>query len=63
VHLSTSLVAVLQLIAAALVWFFAGAQAIEPVRMAAIVSLAAGALFANVVSVAMMVTETVMLRR
>jgi hypothetical protein len=66
VHLSTSLVAVLQLTAAALVWFFAvyhGGQPIEPSRMAAIVSLAAGALFANVVSVALMVAETVMLRR
>ena len=66
VHLSTSLVAVLQLTAAALVWFFAvyqGGQAIDPARMAAIVSLSAGALFANVVSVAMMVAETVMLRR
>jgi hypothetical protein len=66
VHLSTSLVAVLQLIAATLVWFFAvdrGGQGIQPAQMAAIVSLAAGALFANVVSVALMVTETVMLRR
>jgi hypothetical protein len=66
VHLSTSLVAVLQLTAAALVWFFAvyqSGQAIDPARMAAIVSLSAGALFANVVSVAMMVAETVMLRR
>ena len=66
VHLSTSLVAVLQLTAAALVWFFVayrGGQAIDPAGMAAIVSLSAGALFANVVSVAMMMAETVMLRR
>ena len=66
VHLSTSLVAVLQLTAAALVWFFAvyrGGQAIDPSRMAAIVSLSAGALFANVVSVTLMVAETLMLRR
>jgi hypothetical protein len=66
VHLSTSLVAVLQLTAAALVWFFVayrGGQAIDSAGMAAIVSLSAGALFANVVSVALMVAETVMLRR
>lgn len=66
VHLSTSLVAVLQLVAATLVWFFAvyrGGHAVQPAQMAAIVSLSAGALFANIVSVALMVTETVMLRR
>ena len=66
VHLSTSLVAVLQLVAAALVWFFAvheTGQPISAVKMASVVSLSAGALFANVVSVAMMVAETVMLRR
>ena len=66
VHLSTSMVAVLQLAAAALVWFFAvqgSGQPISPAAMASVVSLSAGALFANVVSVAMMVAETVMLRR
>jgi hypothetical protein len=66
VHLSTSLVAVLQLVAAALVWFFAvhgTGEPIAPAKMAAVVSLSAGALFANVVSVTMMVAETVTLRR
>jgi hypothetical protein len=66
VHLATSLVALLQLFAATLVWFFAvrsGAGVVSPVRMAAIVSLAAGALFANVVSVIMLVAETLALRR
>ena len=66
VHLSTSMVAVLQLAAAALVWFFAvqrSGQPISPAALASVVSLSAGALVANVVSVAMMVSETVMLRR
>lgn len=66
VHLATSLVAVLQLLAATLVWFFAARETggtIPPASMAAIVSLAAGAVFANVVSVIMLVAETLMLRR
>jgi hypothetical protein len=66
VHLATSLVAVLQLIAASLVWFYGadGASAgISPAKMAAVVSLSAGALFANVVSVTILVAETVMQRR
>jgi hypothetical protein len=66
VHLATSLVAVLQLIAATLVWFFAARETggeISASSMAAIVSLAAGAVFANVVSVIMLVAETLMLRR
>lgn len=56
IHLATSLVAVLQLVAAALVWFFAG-------DMASIVSLSAGALLANVVSVSILIVETVVQRR
>jgi hypothetical protein len=47
---------VLQLVAAALVWFFAG-------DMASIVSLSAGALLANVVSVSILIVETVVQRR
>jgi len=62
VHLSTSLVAVLQLIAAALVWFFTVSPG-GTGDIAAVVSLSAGALFANVVSVTILVAETVMLRR
>ncbi len=65
VHLSSSLVALLQLIAAALVWFFAGQG---PVGLSAgvtasIVSLSAGALVANIVSIVIMVVETTMQRR
>ncbi len=66
VHLATSLVAVLQLLAATVLWFFAARDAdgiVTPANMAAIVSLAAGAVFANVVSVVMLVAETLALRR
>lgn len=65
-HLAASLVASIQLIAAALVWFFApedGAGFVSPVQMAAIVSLAAGALLANLVSVTILIIETTMQRR
>ena len=66
VHLATSLVAVLQLLAATVLWFFAvraGDGTVSSSYMASIVSLAAGAVFANVVSVIMLVAETLMLRR
>ena len=66
VHLASSLVALLQLIAAALVWFFAAqsiAGQVSAYTMASIVSLSAGALLANVVSVIIMVVETTMQRR
>ncbi len=66
VLLATSLVAVLQLFAAALVWTFtvhvSGAE-MNPVAMASIVSLSGGAMLANVISVILLVIETVMLRR
>ena len=55
-----------ELFAAVLVWFFAardGMGVVAPSSMAAIVSLAAGAVFANVVSVIMLVAETLALRR
>ena len=64
--LSTSLVALLQLLAAALIWTFAvhvSDSGMTPQAMAAIVSLSAGAVLANVVSVTIMVAETLMLRR
>lgn len=66
VLLATSLVAVLQLIAAAVTWAIA-VHVLEigltPTIMASIVSLSGGALVANIISVAMVVTETLMLRR
>ncbi len=66
VLLATSLVAVLQLLAAAVVWAIAAhvsQQGVTPPVMASIVSLAGGAMLANVVSVVLLVIETVMLRR
>jgi hypothetical protein len=66
VHLATSLVAILQLACAAVVW--AWAVHVSGVGMNAdvtssVVSLSAGALFANVVSVLILIGETLMLRR
>lgn len=66
IHLASSLVAMLQLAAAATFWFFAplGADGLLPaVAMTGIVSLSAGALMANVVSVVIMVVETTIQRR
>ena len=66
VHLATSLVASLQLIAAAVAWtYFAnvvdGPLAVE--QTATVVSLSGGALFANVISVVLLVVETVSFQR
>jgi hypothetical protein len=66
VLLSTSLVAMLQLAAAMLVWtvaVHATATGLTPAVTASIVSLAGGAMVANVVSVVLLIIETVMLRR
>jgi uncharacterized membrane protein YidH (DUF202 family) len=66
VLLATSLVAMLQLIAAALVWTIAAhgtAGRRDAGVLASVVSLAVGAVVANVVSVVLLVIETVMLRR
>ena len=66
VHLATSLVADLQLISAALFWTFADGlsqQGLTPAATASVVSLSGGALFANVVSVVLLVVETVSYHR
>ena len=66
VLLATSLVADLQLIAAAIVWAIAAhvdSSGMSSTVMASIVSLAGGALVANIVSVTILVAETLMLRR
>lgn len=66
VLLATSLVADLQLIAAAIVWGWVeqvSATGLTPHAMAAIVSLSGGALLANVTSVVLLVVETVTIRR
>jgi len=66
VHLATSLVADLQLISAALVWGYASYVATEGLTReatASVVSLSGGALFANIVSVVLLVVETVSFHR
>jgi len=64
--LATSLVADLQLIAAAMVWgyvVYVAESPLEPFVMASIVSLSGGALLANLTSVILLVVETVTFRR
>ena len=66
IHLSTSLVADLQLIAAAITWAIAEhvtGVGMTPHVTSSVVSLSGGALFANIVSVIILIVETVMLRR
>ncbi len=66
VHLSTSLVADLQLIAAAITWAVADhvtGSGMTAHVTSSVVSLSGGALFANVVSVVLLIAETLMLRR
>ncbi len=65
VHLASSLVALLQLIAAAFVWFFAtqNGSSIPISTFASIISLSAGALLANIVSVVIMIADTTIQRR
>ena len=64
--LATSLVAVLQLIAASVVWavvVHVSGDGMTASSMAIIVSLAGGALVANIVSVTIVVTDALVLRR
>jgi putative Ca2+/H+ antiporter (TMEM165/GDT1 family) len=64
IHLSTSLVADLQLIAGAIIWAAAGDMGgISDSTMVSIVSLSGGAFLANVTSVILLIIETIMLRR
>ena len=66
VLLATSLVADLQLIVAAVVWAMVeriSETGMTPHAMSAIVSLSGGAVLANITSVVLLVTETVMVRR
>jgi hypothetical protein len=66
VHLATSLVADLQLIAAALSWTYAesiSTTGLTDAATASVVSLSGGALFANIVSVMLLVVETVSYHR
>lgn len=66
VHMATSLVADIQLISAAVVYVWANqvaATGMTAAHTASMVSLSGGALFANVVSVVLLVIETVSYRR
>jgi hypothetical protein len=66
VQLATSLVASLQLVAASLVWAYAtnaGAEDLSEHMTASVVSLSGGALFANIVSVVLLVSETISFQR
>ena len=66
VHLATSLVADLQLIAASVVWVYAtqiSVDGYDAEAVASVVSLSGGALFANVVSVVLLVVETISFHR
>lgn len=66
IHLSTSLVADLQLAAAAVVWGIAvhvHQTGFTPEVATAVVSLSGGALLANIVSVVLLISETILLRR
>lgn len=62
VHLATSLVADLQLVVAAITWTIAthvAAEGLTRASTASVVSLSGGALLANMVSVVLLVVETV----
>ncbi len=65
IHLSTSLVADLQLITAAIVWAAISGMGndIPAGAMVSIVSLSGGAFLANVTSVVLLIVETIMIRR
>ena len=66
VHLATSLVADLQLVAASVVWVWAkeiSAEGMTAVHTAIVISLSGGALLANLVSVVLLVIETVTFHR
>jgi hypothetical protein len=65
VHLATSLVADLQLIVGAVLWTWAAASAegMTGQAMSQVVSMSAGALLANLISVVLMISETITIRR
>lgn len=66
IQLAASLAAVLQLVAAALIWTVAAYMSADGVTaraMASIVSLAGGAFLANVVSVILLLADTIVIRR
>lgn len=62
VHLATSLVASLQLVVAGMAWVFGNQDGLTGGEMASVVSLAAGAVLANLVSVVLLISETISLQ-
>ncbi len=62
VHLATSLVASVQLVIAGMVWVLGTQNGLAPGEMASVVSLAAGAVLANLVSVVLLISETISLQ-
>lgn len=63
--LATSLVAVVQLVSAAIVWTFAvhvQSTGLTPAAVSTIVSLSGGAVLANIISVILLMIEAAMLR-
>ena len=63
IHLATSLVADLQLIAAAILWAAAGTNGDDPSVIVSVVSLSGGALLANITSVVLLIAETIQIKR
>lgn len=65
IHLATSLVACIQLIIAAGIWVYADqvTDGVTPHEVASVVSLATGACLANMVSIILLVAETLTHRR
>lgn len=63
IHLATSLVADLQLIAAAIIWAAAGTNGNDPGIIVSVVSLSGGAFLANITSVALLIAEIITMRR
>lgn len=67
VHLATSLVATLQLVGAGVLWAYfnntSGGAELTTEQISSVVSLSGGALFANIISVTLLVVETVSFRR
>ena len=60
-HLATSLVAMLQLVAASLVWawhLYINKQVMDATTISMVVSLSGGALVANTISVVLLISET-----
>jgi Ca2+/H+ antiporter, TMEM165/GDT1 family len=63
VHLATSLVADLQLITAAVLYVVVSGTPSEMIMINHVVSLSGGALLANIISVILLMAETISLRR